>query len=395
MKNLYRTTSVSFLTYFVMSAMLAPIGIISTPMAEYFDQPVTDVTRQFSWLTGGILVGAVIALFIYDLVRLKHVLIGVYGLMGLLLISFLLVPSLAVSSLILGLVGTGCGIGLAGAALTISRTFDDAKRASMLVITDSCFSVAGFLTAWIATWFISREFGWSSTYQLVGLVALAICALSVSASFPDTVKDAEELPVLEPWPMPVWLAVVSLFLYTLGQYSMLFWLPSYASTYLSASTPVAGSLVGQFWVGMFFAQLFVAWWVLKIGVRKLVLLGAVTTFFGSLALWNYPEVEGLVIITLLWGFLNLGMLKALISFATEQVRLPSARLVSLLLLGATVGTALSPAVTSQIVDWTDSQTVLIFGSGCYGTLMLLMLLALYLSRGGQGHRQQPDQAFSQ
>ena len=149
---------------------------------------------------------------------------------------------------------------------------------------------------------------------------------------------------------------------------------------------------------MFFAQLFVAWWVLKIGVRKLVLLGAVTTFFGSLALWNYPEVEGLVIITLLWGFLNLGMLKALISFATEQVRLPSARLVSLLLLGATVGTALSPAVTSQIVDWTDSQTVLIFGSGCYGALMLLMLLALYLSRktsGGQGHRQRPDQAFSQ
>ena len=67
------------MTYFVMSAMLAPIGILSAPMSEYFGQPVTAVTAQFTWLTGGILVGAVIALGIFDVVRLKPLFVGVYG----------------------------------------------------------------------------------------------------------------------------------------------------------------------------------------------------------------------------------------------------------------------------------------------------------------------------
>ena len=71
MANISRITTVSFLTYFIFSAMLAPIGIITGPMAEHFDQTVSDVTRQFGWLTGGNFVGAVIALVIFDYVGLK------------------------------------------------------------------------------------------------------------------------------------------------------------------------------------------------------------------------------------------------------------------------------------------------------------------------------------
>ena len=73
------------------------------------------------------------------------------------------------------------------------------------------------------------------------------------------------------------------------------------------------------------------------------------------------------------------MLKAILSFATEMVRLPSARLVSLLLLGATTGTAISPFLTSQIVEWTDNRTILMFGSVCYATLFGLVLVASKLA----------------
>ena len=63
-----------------------------------------------------------------------------------------------------------------------------------------------------------------------------------------------------------------------------------------------------------------------------------------------------------------------------MVTVPTARLVSLLLLGTTIGTAVSPLVTSQIVDWTSNHTILIFGSACYGVLMLLLFAALRLTR---------------
>ncbi len=379
MINTYRTTALAFLTYFVMSAMLAPIGIISTPMAEYFGQSVTEVTRQFSWLTGGILVGAVIALVIYDYADLRRVFLGVYGVMTAALLSLMIVDSLTWVSLALGIVGTGCGIGLAGAAIVISLTYNDNQRASMLVLTDSCFSIAGFVTAWLTTYLISREFGWSTSYQILGLVTVTIVLLAVLSSFPKTTTENAEESQRSPWPIPVWLCVISLFLYTLGQYSILFWLPNYAITQLASAEGAAGNLVGQFWLGMFLAQMFVAWWVLKIGVRNLVLIGSITTCLASAPLWLIPDMGTLTMLALIWGFMNLAMLKAILSFATEMVEVPSPRLVSLMLLGATVGTAVSPAVTSQIVEWTDNRTILMFGTGCYAALFLLMFLARRMS----------------
>lgn len=375
--NQVTITLVSFLTYFILSAMLAPIGILSSPMAEHFGQSITDVTKQFSWLTGGILVGAVIALFIFDWISLRKLFMVIYGMVALVLFSFVTVDSLEAARYILGFVGVGSGVGLAGAAITISHSYNEDRRASMLVITDGCFSVAGFAIAWTATYLVGREFGWSSTYQLIGFIAATVAILAAISGFPDTLLE-EHAEKSSPWPLSVWLCVFSLFLYTLGQYSMLFWLPNYATTVLGAETSQAGSLVGQFWLGMFFAQVFVAWWVLKVGVRRLVLIASVTTFCGSLPLWNVTDIEWLIILALVWGFANLAMLKAILSFATEMVEVPGARLVSLLLLGATVGTAVSPYVTSQIVEWTDTRTILLFGSGCYGALLLMMLVARQL-----------------
>lgn len=378
-------TLVSFLTYFVLSAMLAPIGILSGPMAEHFGQSITDVTKQFTWLTGGILVGAVMALFIFDWIGLRKLFIAIYGLVALVLLSLVTVDSLESARYILLFVGVGSGVGLAGAAITISHSYREDRRASMLVITDGSFSVAGFAIAWTATYLVAQEFGWSATYQLIGFIAATLAVLATISRFPNTLPK-EHTAKPSPWPLSVWLCVISLFLYTLGQYSMLFWLPNYAATILDAQPGQAGSLVGQFWLGMFVSQIFVAWWVLKVGVRRLVLIASVTTFCGSLPLWNVHDIEWLIVLALVWGFANLALLKAILSFATEMVELPGARLVSLLLLGATTGTAVSPYVTSQIVEWTDTRTILLFGSGCYGALLLLMLVARKLDPRGDHAR---------
>ena len=87
MNNKTRITLASFLAYFVMSGMLAPIGIISGPMAELFDRPITDVTAQFSWLTLGNLAGAITALIIFDFFRVRTLLITVYTLILVSLLS--------------------------------------------------------------------------------------------------------------------------------------------------------------------------------------------------------------------------------------------------------------------------------------------------------------------
>ncbi len=126
---------------------------------------------------------------------------------------------------------------------------------------------------------------------------------------------------------------------------------------------------------MFLAQLFVAWWVLKIGVKRLAPIAAIMTACSSIPLWLVRDPNLLPYCALAWGIANLSLLKALLSFATTMVKVPDARLVSGLLLGATLGTAISPAVSSLIVTWADARVVLIFGTSCHVAMMLLVLLA--------------------
>ena len=363
-----------------MSGMLAPMGIISGAMSEHFGQPVTEITARFGWLTFGILIGAVIALFIFDRIRLRYLMMMVYSVILTCIISLFLLNNIALIGTALGLVGVCCGIGLAGAALVISRTYETEQRASMLIITDGSFSVAGIVCSWIAIFLIAEEYHWSGVYQFVALITALIVCLSSLSTFPVTDANAHESSSPEIWPVPVWLCIAALFLYTLGQWALLLWLPTYAETELGTTREQAGRLVSQFWIGMFAAQIFVAWWVLKVGVRRLALIAVVSTTLFSLPLWLHDDIDALIILATLWGFANLGLLKVVLSFATQMLRRPTARLVSSLLLGATIGTAISPWLTSQIVAATNTRFVLQFGTGCYVALTILFLMASRLYR---------------
>ena len=128
LSNKQRITIVSFLAYFILSGMLAPIGIIAGPMAALFDQPITDVVARFSWLTLGNLAGAVLALFMFDWISLKRLMLILYSVILISLLSFNISTDLTAIGLALGLVGLCSGLGLAGAALTISKSYDTEKR---------------------------------------------------------------------------------------------------------------------------------------------------------------------------------------------------------------------------------------------------------------------------
>ena len=382
--NKHKITLVSFLAYFVMSGMLAPIGIISGPMAEYFDVPITEVTANFSFLTFGLLGGAIFALFVFERVELKNVMIATFGVIAVCLLSLNLHDNESLLWLSIGVVGFFCGTGLAGGALVITRTYEGRKRASMLVITDSFFSIAGFICSSIAVFFIAREFHWTATYQVVAAVALGVFVLSLLSQFPKTISNSSAEPaeqsgasvmLAEQWSIGVWLCVAALFLYTLGQNSLLLWLPNYAETQLAVPRDTAGRVVSQFWLGMFVAQLSVAVIVTRLGTKRLVRIAAITALIFSIPMWMNKSSSGLLLFATLWGFGNLAILKLIISFATQLVRIPTGRLVSTLLLGGTLGTSVSAWLSSEIVSATNNHVILQFGTFCYLIMAVLMWIA--------------------
>jgi predicted MFS family arabinose efflux permease len=376
--NKQRITLVSFLAYFVMSGMLAPIGIISGQMAELFDRPITDVTAQFGWLTVGNMIGAALALVIFDVLKVRTVFLVIYVLIIASILSLNFHDDLMKVGMALGVVGVCCGLGLASAALVISKTYDAERRASMLVITDASFSVAGFCCAALATTLIAAGVHWTGSYQFVAGVAGVILLLTFASKFPDTATDNSVKNTGEPWPLSVWLCIGALFLYTLGQFSMLWWLPNYVQEELGASAEQSGFLITLFWLGLFVSQLVVAWWVVKIGVRKLVLIAAILTCLCSILPWAFSNLSVLPLLTFIWGVANFSLLKLVLSYGTQMVNVPTPRLVSTLLLGATLGTAVSPWVTSRIVAATDNFFILQFSTLCYAALAILLIVATRL-----------------
>jgi len=363
-----------------MSGMLSPIGIVLPPLADTLGVTVEAAAALFSWLTLGILVGSALALVVFDTLTMHRWLMLVFVAIAVALGSLRASDSLLVLRLALGIVGTACGIGLAGAASTITQLYAEDRRASMLVITDGSFSVAGIVISSLAVAVVAAGFHWSTAYLAVAATAVLIIALLLGTPVPEHGVEVETEVPPSPWPAPVWLCVLALFLYTLGQYSLLWWLPSHLETSLGAPREEAGQVVARFWTGMFVAQLFVAWWVLRIGARRLVLLSVSGAFLGSLPLWMSDSLVLLPWLSLLWGFANLGLLKVVIAFATLAVEAPTPRLVAALLFGATSGTAISPAVTSLIARLSDASVVLRFGSACYLALALLVLCAWLKAR---------------
>lgn len=376
LSNFSLLTPVSFACYFVMSAMLAPMGILAPEMAQQFDLPVTAVTRTFGALTIGNLIGAAFATAALTIWNLRSIFISTYATLG---ISLLLLGStdrlLSVGA-ILGVVGFGCGVGLAAAAALITLRFSASKKAAMLILTDACFSIAGFLLSWIATTLIYFQFGWAVAYQLVGVICLAILIASCISDFSKVEQDRDRDAIsIKKWPVSTrWLGA-SLFLYTLGQYSFLLWLPTFASDFHNAGPILSGGLVGQFWLGMFAAQLFTSWWVFRIGTERLVSLASGTIFLGSLFFLFAPSAEVLPIFAFAWGFLNFSFLKAAISLASENFAAHPSNFIAVLLLCATAGTAISPLLTSDLADRFGAIGSLVFGSVCYALLAVTVVLA--------------------
>lgn len=366
-----------------MSGMLSPIGIVLPALADFTGLPVTEAAELFSWLTLGILVGSALALVVFDLLSLRAAMLLVYAAIAAALLSLYLASELWLLRLALGVVGAGCGVGLAAAASAISLLYEEDRRASMLVITDGAFSVSGAATSSLAVVLVAAGLHWSAVYLAVAGFALLILLLAGSTAFPAAPVPAKVTALSARWPAPVWLCVLALFLYTLGQYSLLWWLPTHLENTLLMPRESAGSLVSRFWTGMLLGQLFVAWWVLRIGARRLVLLSVSATCLMSIPLWTVSAPELLPWLALLWGVANLGLLKVVIAFASLSVPVPTPRLIAALLFGATAGTAVSPAVTSALVEAFDTLRVLQFGSLCYLLLAALVLLAHRLSRGAR------------
>lgn len=377
--NTARITLTSFLAYFVLSAIISPLGIVSQPMAEHYGVSVTQATAVFSFLTIGILIGSLIAVFVFDYLKVKWVVVFSTFIIAAALMAAYGLDRFALLPFCLFFVGLGCGISLSSAAVVITRTYSEKLRPSMLLLTDSSYSGAATLSSFLAVTLIAANNSWFSVYALaMGAIAVLVL-MALLSSYPSREVVIDDQPVDSKWPLSVYICGVALLFYLLGLVVIYSWVPNYAQAQFGFDASTAGSLVGGFFSGMFFGQLAMFVLVLFLPVRFLMILCCAGATLFSAFLWNDLGIgpsETMFGLGLIGG----GILKVAIAYGTTLTQNSSPKMVSYLLLNTALGTAIAPALSAWIVDSFSLTAVIMFATFCYALTGLLLMLSFVLNQ---------------
>jgi TsgA-like MFS transporter len=379
--NRVALTLASFLAYFALSGMLAPIGILVQPSAAALGVSAGEMVRTLGFFSTGTLAGSLAAVVLLPSVKLRTLTLSVYGVACCVLLCLLLMPTdLRAIAAMLCVLGACLGIGLAQAALVISRIYSETYRPSMLVATDGSFSLAAFVTASATVFLLTQGAPWASIYGLILAVVLVIFVAAFWLEFPENVRseDPEDAGLsVRAWPRTIWFLAAALFCYTFGQSSFLIWLPSFAQTSIGLSAAESGHLVGQYWLGMFIGQILTVVIVVRLGAVKMSLTGALGCFMASALLFTYPlSLDSPSMLALIWGICNFGLLKCLISQATLAFKETPAGLIPSLLLSGSLGTACSPLVSSWMVEAMGVAAGMMTGLVSLAAVLLLVVAAI-------------------
>ena len=382
--NTARISLTSFLAYFIMAAIITPLGVVSGSIAEAFSVPITTATAVFSSLTTGILVGSLVAIFVFNFAKIKTVVTGAALLIGASLLAIKLFPSFVVFSSLLFFIGLGCGVSMSAAAVVITKAFEEKMRPSMLLLTDSFYSGAATLSTMLAVALLGLGWHWWSVYLLaLGAISLLVLMALLSQYPEHTIENADEdTSLLEKWPLSVYLCGLTLLVYLLGLVTIYSWVPNYAQNVLAMDAATAGNLVSRLFSGMFFGQLVMFVLVLVLPVRLLVMLCLLGASYMTTQLWAGSAITSIGLSMFALGLIGGGIFKVAVSYGTTLTKNPSPKMVSYLLFNTALGTAIAPALSSWVVAQYDYTAVIIFATCCY-SLACLLMLATYISAGLQ------------
>ena len=364
-----------------MSAVISPLGLVSGPVSEAFGISLTDATAAFTFLTTGVLAGTLAAIFIFDFFTLKQVIVGGLAIICVSIYAIYASDAFVVFTISLALIGAFCGIELSAAAVVITKLYNERLRASMLLLTDSFYSMAGVVSTWLAGILLARQLHYSSAYLLAFGVCVAIAAIALTSRYPDTRPRIQEKTAAEGrWPIGVHLIGLAMLVYLVGFVSVYSWVPNYAQDALGMSAEASSQVVSRLFVGMFLGQIVMFFLVLRFALPTLVMVYSVLATSLSVPLWTASSTAGLATGMLVLGLATGGLFKTVLTYGTTLTQNPTPRMISYLIFYAGFGTAISPFLSASIVERYDMAAALKFCTLCYVVTTALIATAHQLKR---------------
>ena len=364
-----------FLTYAALSGLVSQIGTLSALIAGQFSKPLTQAAAQFSWFSTGITVGSLLSLVACVYLSLRRALFVCYSVFIAGLLSIGALDSWTSLPVLFFVIGAAGSLGLNTGAVTLSLSFSGRQQAAALLITDIFFAGAGIVVAPVSVSLIESGAPWYVSFWLLAAVSTAILVIAFFGRYPQTARERQEPLRKRVWPLSVYLSALGLALYLCAQITIMIWLPNFIDTGLNAGMDVGAMTVSRYWTGMVIGQIILVILLLHCPPRYLLFGILIISVFVSCGLWLSDAPPMLALISIGLGLSNAGILKLTISFASSLVEHPQ-RVVTFLLFSSACGQAVSPLVSSGLVETFGMRFGLQLASGLYLLTAITLICAL-------------------
>lgn len=373
--NNVRLFAVCMLAAFVIAGFLAPYGILVGPIADAFLTETGVIGSLFSFFTGGIFVGYIVAFYIFVQVRVKTIIVVGYGVVALAVTSIFLAPGIITLSMALAVIGFCCSLIVCGSVTLISQTWHGKQRQSALVAQDAAFNGGGIFFTAITAHLIGQNLSWQVGYAPPALFALMTIALAIFTRLRITEQTEQESNEKTEWNAGIILVGVAVMLFMAAKLTVIVWAPQYLEQEFGASPRQASDVMSNVFQAAFFGSLVGTYVVSKVRIHHFLAMMISLGVIATLVMLITADLQVVTAMGYLFGLSVSATFNSYMAFALGFVNSPNHRNVAYMLLAGAVGSGLGPLISSQSVLISDTtRTPIIFAF----SLMALVLAAVLI-----------------
>ncbi|WP_163931883.1 MFS transporter TsgA [Paraferrimonas sp. SM1919] len=342
-------TLISLLINLLMAGFTTQFGMLIEPLSHAFSAQHTDIAPLFSVITGGALAGTIFSFFFLERIGHKPMLLANCLVIAVSTVVMSYTDSIAVLASSLAAIGFFGGVGLCIAGATVSRIWQGPKQRTVLVLQDLTFNLSGVIFPIITTYALTTGLIWSSSYLVVGAVAVATGILTLLTPFE---QNKQQLLAAQNAPMSLGVAVAACcMLVGLGAlYIFLTWAPMYLNDKFAIGFEQAGTIITQYWSAALFGGFFASMIISRFTIASYVIGNMAITAIITALIVNSNSLEMIQYLTFAFGFICAAIYNAFIAYGMNYAPVISSKYVSLIMICGSSGAMLSPLISSKLVE---------------------------------------------
>jgi TsgA-like MFS transporter len=371
--NRLSLTSMCLLISFTLGGISSQIGLLVSPIAEAFDLTQTVAAAQFSWLTGGILAGNILAAPTLRFFNIRYVVACCYGVLIACSIGLHSISVFHFVPFFFSIIGLSAGIGVCAASTIIAQIWQANHRQSVLVAQDAFFNSGGMAFPAAIGFLLARHFAWSWGYLNIALIGVVIVFLASVSRFDLAQQSQPGESSSSDWPLGLLVAGACLFAIIVCFVTITIWLPTHMTNTFGASPDEAAVVISKIFLSALVGSLLFTIIVMKVSIQRfiavVVLMGSVSTFLFV----KVSSINTLTIVAYAYGLAIAAVYHSFIAWGLSYTKQPNYKHVTFLYVCPGIGGTIAPFASSKVVETFSISTAFLGCSFLYGAVLVAVV----------------------